>query len=299
MDEVKVMMIQVLEKLNTIEQHNKVSSSTAGILDTPREDISVAGEFGDASKSTEIYSWGMNGWVTVSDMNEQYLCASSVVYNNQLFVVGGFYSKTLETLDLRELPLKWMKYDGKLPYSCYVHQNVVYQQRIIHIGGCYGDQGEWSNMISELQLTSRCTMKKLCQIPEPRISHGAEIFKDKVMILGEEGSQGHLNTVLEFDVNKHECKKMPTLPHPVSAMATVCWRDQVVVLGGCNEREKALNDVFMYDCHTGKTTALPSMLEKRSGCCAVTTGDTIVVIGGDNENRESQWEVLHGNIFLP
>ena len=42
-------------------------------------------------------------------------------------------------------------------------------------------------------------------------------------------------------------------------MATVFWQDQVVVLGGCNEEEKALNDVFMYDCHTGKITALPSI----------------------------------------
>ena len=111
-------------------------------------------------------------------------------------------------------------------------------------------------MISELQLTSRCTMKKLCQMPERRYCHGAEIFEDKVMILGGQGDQGNLNTVLGFDVNRNECKKMPLLPHPLSDMATVCWRDQVVVLGGCNKREKALNNVFMYDCKTGKTAAV-------------------------------------------
>ena len=78
----------------------------------------------------------------------------------------------------------------------------------------------------------------------------------------------------EFDLKKNECKKMPPVTHPLSRMATVCWRDQVVMLGGCNEREKALNDVFMYNCKTDKTTALPSMLEKRSRCCAVITGET-------------------------
>ena len=118
-------------------------------------------------------------------------------------------------------------------------------------------------MISELQLTSPCTMKKLCQMPEPLYCHGAQIFEDKVMILGGEGGQVHLNTVLEFDLKKNECKKMPPLLHTLSRMATVCWRDQVVVLGGCNERDKASNDVFMYDCHTGKTTALQFMLKKR------------------------------------
>ena len=134
-DEVKV-MIQVLEKLNMPEQHNKVGSPTAGILNTPREDILAAGGWG----STEIYSWKKNGWFEVSDMNEQHWGASSFIHNNQLFVVGGFYSKTIETLDLNKLPLKWMKYDGELPYGCHDHQTVVYQQRIIHIGGYNGDQ---------------------------------------------------------------------------------------------------------------------------------------------------------------
>ena len=304
LDEVKVMMIQVLEKLNMLKQHNKVSSPTAEILNTPREDLLVAGGTGGAAKSTEIYSWEKNCWIKVSYMNEKHWLSSSFICNNQLFVVGGFLTETIETLDLNGLPLKWMKYDGELPYSCHDHQTVVYQQRIIHIGGYNGDQRRQSDMISEVQLISLCTMKKLCQMPEPRDSHSAEIFEDKVIILGGQGDQGHLNTVLELDVNKNECKKMPPLPHPLSRMATVCWRDQVVVLGGVNEREKALNDVFMYDRKTGKITSLPSMLEKRSRCCAAITGDTIVVMGGCNENGEtlssvecftmggSEWEYL-------
>ena len=286
-DEVKVMMIQVLEKLNMLEQHIKVSSPTAGILDIPKEDILVVGGWWTANKSTEIFSWEKNGWLKVSEMNEKHWMASSLIYNDQLVVVGGDCSKTVETLSLKELPLKWMKYPGKLPYSSEDHQTVVYQQRIIHIGGYNYDQRRKSDMISELQLTSPCTMKKLCQMPEPRDCHGAEIFEDKVMILGGVGGQGYLNTVLEFDVNKNECKKMPPLPHPMSSMATVSWRNQVVVLGGRNERDEVLNDVFMYDCKTGKITALPSMVEKRYRCCAVITGDTIVVMGGDNEKEQS------------
>ena len=286
-DEVKVLMVQVLEKLNMLEQHNKVSSPTARILDTPKEDILVAGGWWNAAKSTEVFSWENNGWFEVSEMNEKHCYSSSFIYNDKLFVVGGDDSKTIETLNLSELHLKWMKCPEELPYSGDDHQTVVYQQRIIHIGGYNHDQGRKSDMISELQLTSPCTMKKLCQMPEPRSCHGAEIFEDKVMILGGGGGQGHLNTVLELDVNKNKCKKMPPLPHPLSRMATVCWRDQVVVLGGRNKRENALNHVFMYDCKTGKITALPSMVEKRYRCCAVITGDTIVVIGGDNEKGES------------
>ena len=305
-DEVKVMMSQVLEKLNMLEQLNKLPSLTEGMLKTPREDILIAGDgdvFSGTSASVEIYSWEKNGWFEVSPMNEMHCGASSFIYNDQLFVVGGADTKTIETLNFNELPLTWRKYPGELPYNGDDHQTVVYQQRIIHIGGYNYDQNRQSGMIGELQLTSPVTMKKLCQMPEPRDCHGAESFEDKVLILGGEDHTEHpLNSVLEFDVKKNECKKMPPLPHPLTRMATVCWRDQVIVLGGHDKDRQALNDVFMYDCKTGKTTALPSMLEKRFGCCAIITGNTIVVMGGVNEKDlnsvecftmgDSTWEYL-------
>ena len=86
-DEVKVMMTQVLEKLNMPKQHDKVPSPTAGILNTPREDILVAGS--STSKTAEIYSWEKNGWFNMSEMNEEHWGASSFIYDDQLFVVGG------------------------------------------------------------------------------------------------------------------------------------------------------------------------------------------------------------------
>ena len=287
-DEVKVMMSQVLEKLNMLEHLNKLPSATEGMLNTPREDILIAaGDLHDTS--TELFSWEKNGWFEVSPMNEEHVAASSFIYKDQLFVVGGDDSKTIETLDLSVLPLKWMKFPGKLPYGCGGHQTVVYQERVIHIGGFIYDRYELSNVISELQLTPPYRVKELCQMPEPRQYHRAEIFEDKVLILGGQKSdacEDYLDSVLEFDVKTNQCKEMPPLPRPLTCMATVQWRDQVVVLGGQDKDDKVLNDVFMYDCKTGKITVLPSMLEKRWGCCAVITGKTILVMGGMDEEAE-------------
>ena len=284
-DEVKVMIIQVLEKLNMLEHFNKLPSPTEGMVNTLREDILIAGGY-DGKTGTEIFSWEKNGWFElVSPMNEEHTEASSFIYKDQLFVVGGFQSKTIETLDLSVLPLKWRKFAGKLRYSCGGHQTVVYQDRVIHIGGFNWEISDYSNVISELQLTPPYNVKELCQMPEPRVRHGAEIFEDKVLILGGEKSvarEDYLDSVLEFDVKTNQCKKMPPLPRPLTRMATVQWRDQVVVLGGQDKRGEVLDDVFTYDCKTGKITVLPSMLEKRWGCCAVITGNTIVVMGGMN-----------------
>ncbi|CAB3992344.1 E3 ubiquitin- ligase NRDP1 isoform X1 [Paramuricea clavata] len=280
-DEVKVMMIQMLEKLNMLELLNKLPSPTEGMLNTPREDILVAGGYAGPShvlgKSTEIYSWEKNGWFEMSPMNDKHTEASSFIYKDQFFVVSGVSSKAIETLNLDELPLKWTKFLGELPYEYDDHQTVVYQQNVIHIGGF--QSGTWSNVISELQLTSPCIMKQLCQMPKPRGAHGAEVFEDKVLILGGYNFDGTTDSVLEFDPKRNECKAMPKLPSALCVMATVRWRDEVVLLGGLGkDTHQSLNDVFMYNSKTGKTTALPSMLEKRSYCCAVITGNTIIVM---------------------
>ncbi|CAB4041543.1 E3 ubiquitin- ligase NRDP1 [Paramuricea clavata] len=285
-DEVKVMMSQMLEKFNMLELLSKLPSPTEGMFNTPREDILIAGGWCLRQKA-EIFSWEKSGWYEFSQMNEGHLGASSFISNDQLFVVGGEGTTTIETLDLNELPLKWMEFSDKLPYAGDDHQTVVYKQRVIHIGGYNRDEGKTFNAISELQLTSPCTLKELCQMLQPREGHGAEAFEDKVLILGgKDDNYDVLDSVLEFDPEKNECKELPSLPHPLKRMATVRWRDQVVVLGGRDKDDQVLNDVFMYDCKTGKITALPSMLEKRYNCCAVITGNTIVVMGGRNEDDD-------------
>ena len=217
-------------------------------------------------------------------MNEEHRAASSSIHEDQLLVVGGWNSKTIEILNLNELPLKWKKCATDLPYHGGYHQTVVHQQRVIHIGGYNDNIGRKSDVISELQLTSPSIMKELCRMSESRECHGAEIVDDKVLIFGGLKNHGNaLDSVLEFDPKKNECRRMPPLPYPLSDMATVHWRDQAVLLGGCDKDGKVLNDVFMYDCKTGKITVLPSMLEKRYACCAVITGNTIVVVGGVNK----------------
>ncbi len=290
LSKVKVMMTQMLEKLNMLELFNKLPSPAEAMLNSPREEILIAGGYGkypiNPGKSTEIYSWEKNGWFEVSPMNEDHEGASSFTYKDQLFVVGGEFSKTIESLDLNELPLEWTTFGGELAYACDDHQTVVYQQSVIHIGGFNYDKRLRSNMISELQLTSHCAMKELCQMAQPRECHGAEVFEDKVLILGGDTPGNTTDSVLEFDPKRNECKEMPKLPFSFASMGTVRWGDEVVVLGGLDKDGQVLNDVFMYNSNTGKTTALPSMLEKRWGCCAVITGNTIVVMGGKNEKGE-------------
>ena len=287
-DEVKVMMSQMLEKFEVLEMSMKLPSPTEGILSKPREDILIAGghQLHTNINYTEIYSWEKNGWFMAPPVNEKRNGASSFIYDDKMFIVGGDECRTIETLDLNKLPLKWNKFSGKLPYTGNDYQTVVYQQRVFHIGGYDCSKEKQSSAISELKLSS-CSLRELCQMPGPRDCHRVEVVENKILIFGGENDIFDLfDSVLEFDPKTKMCRKMPPLPHPLKYMATVTWKDQVVVIGGRDEDSNILNDVFMYDCKTGMITVLPSMLEKRCECCAIITGNTIVVMGGVTKSNE-------------
>ncbi|XP_046843155.1 kelch-like protein 35 [Xenia sp. Carnegie-2017] len=285
MKKMKTMMFELLDKM-TINEHFApiLTSPSELVMDLLRSDILIAGgDSDDSLKSVEIFSWKEEKWFKIASMEKGHWWASSFIYNDDIFVVGGLGGKSMETLNIKQFPLTWRKFPTKLPYYCQYHQTVVYKQQILFIGGDIFGKGP-SDLISEIKITGTTSyvLKELCHMPEPRCYHVAVVVDDKVLIFGGEGKdRKDLSSVLEFDPRTLTFKEMPPLPHPLTQMATVQWRDQVVLLGGSGGEK--LNSVIMYDSKTGKITVLPSMLEKRSFCCAVITGDTIVVMGGMND----------------
>ncbi|XP_046841970.1 kelch-like protein 12 [Xenia sp. Carnegie-2017] len=284
-------MRNIQQNLSTMTKNEHVKtlpSPIEGMKNSGKEDILIAG--GDSfcsSKSVEIFSWKEKKWFNIASMENEHSCASSFIYNDNLFVVGGGYRKSMETFNIKQSPLTWKIFPTEFPHVCWSHQTVVCKQQIFHIGGYIVGKGP-SDLISEIKITRTTShvLKELCHMPEPRRGHGALVVDDKVLIFGGKGKDRKvLSSVLEFDPRTLTCNKMPPLPHPLTEMATAQWRDQVVLLGGYDGREK-LNSVIMYDCNTGNITVLPSMLEKRQGCCAVITEDTIVVMGGYNDEDE-------------
>ncbi|XP_046841753.1 E3 ubiquitin-protein ligase NRDP1-like [Xenia sp. Carnegie-2017] len=284
MKEMKVMMFQILGKMTKNEHVKTLPSSIEGMMNSGKEDILIAGGYPFGSfKSAEIFSWMEKNWFKIASMESGHKNASSFIYNDNLLVVGGWGSKSMETLNIKQSPLTWSKFPTQLPYECWGHRTVVYKQKILSIGGNIVGQRK-SDLISEIKITGTTSyvLEELCLMPEPRIWHEAVVVDDKVLIFGGLGKGNKvLSSVLEFDPRTLTFKEMPPLPCPLFNMATVPWRDQVVLLGGY-DREKTFNSVRMYDCNTGEITVLPSMLEKRSCCCAVITGDTIVVMGDIN-----------------
>jgi hypothetical protein len=89
------------------------------------------------------------------------------------------------------------------------------------------------------------------------------------------------------DLNNNECKTLTPLPFPVSQMATVRYKEHVILIGGVNEKGQSLNSVVMYDVKRGKVKMLPSLIHRRAGSAAIITGNVIVAMGGYDYKTET------------
>ena len=120
-EDLKRLMMQMFEKLRFLETTIQISSAFNYTSDAFVEDILVPGgrdSDGNWCKSVEKFSWKKNIWERVSSINADRVSATSFVYENQVFVLGGCFSPAIEVLNLNEDPLQWEISKAKLPFDC-------------------------------------------------------------------------------------------------------------------------------------------------------------------------------------
>ncbi|XP_028404270.1 kelch-like ECH-associated protein 1 [Dendronephthya gigantea] len=288
---------QQMERLT--QQREDLKKSIAEAVEPEREPkIIVAGGYNRKSlNSVEMFSLSNAKWLPLQPMKQPRNFASSVVYNNQMLVSGGFSNgkvvKSTEKSTLKDVHVNqsifWEDDPAVLRGPLYGHSSVVYNGRLIVIGGYDGTAFTPAN-ITEISLVPPYTSKVLVTLSESRWLHGAVLFGNTIVILG--GKKGwdssNLKSVLSYDIVKNECRHLAPLPYPVNRMATVKWGDdKVILIGGSENGNKLLNKVLIYNIKTQKSHMLPDMKYKRRGCAAAVVGDTVVVIGGYDENGNS------------
>ena len=244
------------------------------------------------NKSTECFNCADQTWTLLDcAVFEGHAYSCSFMYQGQMVVAGGNKTGTLKCLNVADPAATWKDFAVNLPVKCSSHKVVNHNDRLFMFGGwVQTTDGAYtrSDAVYEVQLVPPYSSKMLTRLPQPRSDHGMEMFDQKLFILG--GSVVNMFTpsasVVQYDLIKNECKEMPSLPYAVSNMATVLWRNNVLVIGGEDERYATLNKVIMYDVITGCSQMLPCMKQKRCGCTAVSTGNVVVVMGGKNEKGE-------------
>ena len=141
--------------------------------------------------SVEMFSPATLTWSLLQPMKEGRQLSSSVIYNNQLLVTGGFTNRgsfqSMETLSLNDVQIDqfipWENFPAELPGRLYGHCTVVHNGRLIVIGGYDGDARECSEKITEISLVPPYTKKMLSNMPLGRFDHGVAMFGNKIYLL--------------------------------------------------------------------------------------------------------------------
>ena len=252
--------------------------------------IVAGGENTRILNSVEMFCLATRTWTRLQPMKERRKGASSVVYNNQFIAIKGWRNSSMEKLSLKAVhvdqSISWKNVPVELPEVLGGHCSVVYNGRLIVIGGC-NDKLVYSHSITEISLIPPFTSKLLATMPQTRGRHGVAMFGDKVAILG--GLENiwcglALSSVIMYDITENTCQELAPLPYPVSDMATVKWDDDnLMIIGGADTAGLPFNKVLMYNIKTQKSHMLPDMKYKRKGCVAAVVKDTVIVMGGKDE----------------
>ena len=299
-DEMLKMMQTMMLKIEGITALSLCSETRKNLssIHNMQAEIVVAGGSDDKSRhrSVEVFNMATKTWQLLSEMNECRKGASSVLYQGYMIVTGGYpdFSTLLddkplyvaldsvEELNLAQHDGHWAKSRFKLPNELQGHVCVVYQNHLLVIGGSPYSNFECNNYVSdsiyEIELAPPYTSKLLTRMPRNIYYHGAEIVNNKIYIFGGRHLEYEydfypIDNVLMFDPATNKFTELQSLPYAVSEMATVTWKDNVVILGGTDEEWRDLDTVILYNVTTGSHRMLPSMKKKRSGCAAVIIGD--------------------------
>ena len=305
--EMKKSLIEIMKQLERMTQQTshevQAEEMKKGIAEAVGEmerepKIVIAGgrNMNGKLNSVEVFSLTNGTWVPLKEMIERRQGASSVVYNDHIFVSGGCrrvmkWLKSIEKLSLNAIQVNkstpWENVPVELPERLVGHRSVVYYGRLIVIGGYDGDKGIYSDNITEISLVPPYTSKLLATMPNRRCRHNVAIFGDKILIVGGRKS-GHSNSALSivvmYNIVNRTFQILAPLPYRISEMAMVKWDDDnVMIMGGADSNGKPLNKVLMYNIKTQKTHELPDMKYKRKECVAAIVRDTVIVMGGEDE----------------
>ena len=303
-------IMKQLERMTQLISHEvQAEEMKKGIAEGGEEDrepmVIVAGGWrpGGQVNLVEMFNLATRTWTQLQPMRENREGPSSVVYNNQVFVIGGCVS-SIEKLSLNAVQapqsIRWENVPAKLPGQLFEHGSVVYNGRLMVTGGFEVNKVEYSNSITEISLVPPYTSKLLATMPQRRYYHGVAIFGDKILIVG--GRESHrgssaFRSVVIYDITRNQFQELAPLPYPVYETAIVKWDDDnVMIVGGVDSNNQTLNKVLMYNIKTQKSHELPNMKYERQGCVAAVVKATVIAIGG-RDGRGNDLKSVEGFRF--
>ena len=247
--------------------------------------IVTGGQNENILSSVEVLYPGSKTWTVLQPMQESRGSAASLLYGNDVIVTGGrcagVVSDTIERLSLISKPLTWIAFPVKLPCSVCGHKAIIINNCLYLVGGYDGENSY--NTIYSILLHPPYNIELKYEMEQPICFHGLQAVGESLLIFGGTTSGSVRNTVdnvLLYNTVNNEVSEMKSLPFPMCDVATVQWKDNVLIIGGTSSNSISFNTAILYDVKENKLTMLPSMRRARSSCAVTIAGNKVIVMGG-------------------
>ena len=193
---------------------------------------------------------------------------SSVLYNNQLMVTGGWVENVDQTSDcihdVQFVPPYTVKTLSRMPEPRQGHCTEIFDDNLLIVGGSVADIYE-DNLSSVLLYDiKKNECKQLAPLPY-EVSRMATVrWGDNIVVIGGMDKDGdELDTVIMYNVKTEQSHMLPPMRWKRWGCTAVVIQNNIVVLGGMNEQGDELKSVEAFNFESYHWEELPEMSEER------------------------------------
>ncbi len=198
----------------------------------------------------------------------------AIVYQDKLYVIGGYNSSENKTSDLiHEIALAApysAKVLARMPQPRQQHRGEIVNGKLFIFGGT--TTGFYKGVTDSVLVFDFTTKKfKPCpSLPKPVCRMSTVTWGNMIIVIGGVDKNNQvLNDVIMYDTETGRSERLPSLNHKRYGHSAVIMHDVIVVLGGGNKEEGYLNSVESFTLGADGWKELPEMKEKKVWATAV------------------------------
>jgi hypothetical protein len=191
---------------------------------------------------------------------------SSVLYNDQLIVTGGFNGFAVsDCIDEVQLTPPYIaKTLSRMPEPRLYHSTQLFDDSLLIVGG--STTGSYENNLSSVVLydIKKKECKQLAPLPYEVSEMATVRWGDNIIVLGGRDKRGNeLDTVIIYNVKTEQSCMLPPMRCKRRRCTAVVIGNNIVVLGGKDEQARDLKSVEAFNFESYTWQELPEMSQAR------------------------------------
>ncbi len=193
---------------------------------------------------------------------------SAVLYNDQLYVTGGYIESLNQTSDcihaVQLVPPYTVKTLSRMPEPRQGHCTEILDDNLLIVGGSTTSncEGYLSSVVLYDIKKNEC--KQLAPLPYEVSDMATVRWGDNIVVMGGVDKDGKkLDTVIMYNVKTEQCHMLPRMRCKKWGCAAVVIANKIVVLGGRDEQGDDLKSVEAFNFESYHWEELPEMSQER------------------------------------